>query len=302
MKRVIVLSLLFVQYSLCSQNVAFSERPPVFSGCENEVFSELKSCFSTKVHEFIHANFKVPVKVAEDLYKGEVSVVFEVDEKGKFKVVYTNAAYKELEDEVARVFSMFPEIQPATYNGQPTFSQYTIVIDIPLNGRGVSAQSVTKTNTILALEKLSESEYENINNYLDKFTNEAYKSRLNIPFVHSEYARFDRNMNRVGTNSHTASKPFLYEDVSRYYDFEKEKGALKKDKQSWAGKKLWNEHMVQLQGKDYWFTIDPILDLQVGRDTEADFGTTYNNTRGFLVQGGLGKNLNFYTSVFESQG
>ena len=109
-------------------------------------------------------------------------------------------------------------------------------------------------------------------------------------------------MNLIGTNSHTASKPFVYEAVSNYYDFEAEQERLKKQTETWGGKKLWNEHLVELQGEDYWFTVDPILDLQVGKDTDAEFNSTFNNTRGFVIQGGLGKKLNFYSSVFESQG
>lgn len=60
--------------------------------------------------------------------------------------------------------------------------------------------------------------------------------------------------------------------------------------------------MVEVQGKDYWFTVDPILDLQIGKDTEADFSSTWNNTRGIFIQAGLGKRLSFTTSIYESQG
>ena len=103
-------------------------------------------------------------------------------------------------------------------------------------------------------------------------------------------------MNALGTNRHTAAKPFLYDDVAHYYDVKAEKEALANDAQTWGGRKLWNEHLVQVQGKDYWFTIDPVLDLQVGKDTEADFNTTFNNTRGVYIQAGLGKKFNFTTS------
>jgi hypothetical protein len=71
---------------------------------------------------------------------------------------------------------------------------------------------------------------------------------------------------------------------------------------SWFGRKLFNEHLVAVQGKGYWFTIDPILDLQVGHDTEAEFNSTWNNTRGLLIQAGLGKKLTLSTSIYESQG
>ena len=96
----------------------------------------------------------------------------------------------------------------------------------------------------------------------------------------------------VGTNSHTASKPFLYEEVSKYYNFNAENDKLKKETTTWTGRKLLNENLVRIQGKDYWFTIDPIFDLEVGKDTDADFNTTYNNTRGILVHGGLGEKFN----------
>ena len=129
-----------------------------------------------------------------------------------------------------------------------------------------------------------------------------YKSQLNIPFTHQYYARFDRQLNLIGSNSHTASKPFIYEEIAPYYDFEKANEDLNKDVSSWGGRKLFNERFVTLQGKDYWFTIDPIFDLQVGKDSDADFNSTFNNTRGVYVQGGLGNKLSFSASVYESQG
>ncbi len=152
------------------------------------------------------------------------------------------------------------------------------------------------------MEQEAKSEFDSVSKALKAFENKAYSSQLNIPFTHSDYSRFDRNMNLIGTNSHTASKPFVYNDVAKYYDFEAENKKLLKDTDTWAGRKLWNEHLVQLQADDYWFAIDPIFDLEVGKDTDADFSSTYNNTRGFLVQGGLGDKFNFYATVYESQG
>jgi hypothetical protein len=40
----------------------------------------------------------------------------------------------------------------------------------------------------------------------------------------------------------------------------------------------------------------------MGKDFDADFKTTFNNTRGVYIQGGLGNNFSFSASVFESQG
>ncbi|NNK27539.1 MAG: gliding motility protein RemB, partial [Flavobacteriaceae bacterium] len=141
-----------------------------------------------------------------------------------------------------------------------------------------------------------------INGSLKPYEDDEYASQVNIPFTHSSYSRFDRSMNIVGTNSHTAAKPFVYADVSKYHDFAKENEALLKGTDSWWSRKLWNEHLVQLKGKDYWFTIDPIFDFSVGKNTDSDHDGTFTNTRGVYIQGGLGKKLNFSASIFESQG
>lgn len=302
MKQLIALLLLLVQYCLFSQNTSFNEKPPVFPDCEGQPLVSQQQCFDNHVFQLISDNFKVPQKVTEDNYKGELVVLFEVDKTGQFKVVYVDAMYDELKAEAKRVFALFPKITPGTYNGNPTFKQYSMPIKIPLENKPVKTTDLRTDNEISQLEKEAKSEFEKVNKSLQSFTDKAYSSQLNIPFTHTDYSRFDRSMNLIGTNSHTAAKPFVYNEVSKYYDFEAQNDALKKETNTWVGKKLWNEHLVQLEGNDYWFTIDPIFDLEVGKDTEADFNTTYNNTRGVLVQGGLGKHFNFYATVFESQG
>ena len=302
MKRLFVLLLILVQYTLFSQEGSFFEKPPIFSNCNHTDIQDLQTCFDNNVFELIFNNFKVPQKVKDENYKGEIMVLFEVDAFGTFKVIYVDAMFNELKDEIKRVFAEFPKIMPGTYNGKPTFKQYSIPVKIPLVNQKVETIDLRKGDGISQLEKLSKAEYENINNTLEPFENKIYSSQLNIPFTHFDYSKFDRNMNLVGTNSHTASKPFVYEDVSKYYDIKAENEKLSKQSAAWAGKKLWDEHLIQLQGQDYWLTIDPIFDLEVGKDFDADFSSTYNNTRGVLVQGGLGEKFNFYVSVFESQG
>jgi hypothetical protein len=60
--------------------------------------------------------------------------------------------------------------------------------------------------------------------------------------------------------------------------------------------------MVRIQGEGYWFTLDPVADLRLGRDFSSDFNYTYQNTRAVRIQGGIGKQLHFYTILYESQG
>ncbi len=305
MNKTFLLFLLFSGFLSYSQNIDTYEKSPVFPECENEAVADLRTCFNNKINQFIFENFDVPEKVDEEKYVGDVKVLFEVDKEGQINVLYVDAIYSELKEETKQVFSEIPRLQPGTYNGRPIYFQYSLTIKIPLENPSTIMNSVLEETVTVKEKSLEESisqEFDSVSQSLQPYKKLEYSSQLNIPFTHSYYSRFDPNINMVGTNSHTAVKPFLYDDVAKYYDFKAEKESMLKGSDAWWERKLWNEHLVRVQSNDYWFVVDPIFDLQVGKDSEADFNTTFNNTRGIIIQGGLGKKLNFSASIFESQG
>ncbi|MEF3078542.1 energy transducer TonB [Winogradskyella poriferorum] len=306
MKRIWLVAVLLISFLGKAQTLSTYEKPPVFSECDSLAANQLKSCFNFTLKNFVYNNFKVPQIVADEDYIGNVQVLFEVNKEGEFSVVYVDAIYDELKEETKRVFDSLPKIEPATYNGKPTFVQYSLNVNIPLVkpvGK-TDENDVANTNDQKTKKDLNgtlSNEFDNVNKSTKPYEGLEYSSQLNIPFTHSYYARFDDEMNAIGTNSHTAAKPFIQSDVARYYDIKAEKESLAKETDSWLGRKVYNEHLVQIQGKDYWFTVDPIVDLQLGGETEGDDGT-WNNTRGVYIQAGLGKRFNISTSVYESQG
>jgi len=277
-----------------------SEQFPVFPGCENLQAKKLENCFYKEVQDFVYNNFEVPQNLKQSNYKGEVKVLFEVDANGEFKVIYVNAVNDELSKEAKRVFEKFPKIKPSTYNGKPTYSKYTISIDIPLKSADqIAAEALAAAEILKPVEKPM-TELDSI--VYKKYNNPEFESHLNIPFSHSYYAQFDGAMNQVGSNNHTASKPYTYAEVSKYYNLKVVNQSLQKNVSTWLGRKFWNENLVQIQGEDYWLALNPILDLQMGKASDLDASYTYVNTRALNFRGGLGKNLNFTTTVFESQG
>ena len=304
MRQLFFLAILLTASLTGAQNISTYEKPPVFAECEAKPVENLKPCFNFTLNSFIYEKFEVPEIVLKEAYQGDIQVLFEVDREGYFKILYIDAIYQELKTETERVFGLLPKIKPATYNGNPTFVQYSIYIAIPLAEPTKLSDKTSETELSKKdrLNAMLSNEYDKVNKSLKPYEKPEYTSQLNIPFTHQYYSRFDAEMNAIGTNSHTAAKPFIYSDVSKYYDLKAEQEELAEDVDSWLGRKFWNEHLVQIQGKDYWFTVDPIVDLQVGKDTEADFGSTWNNTRGVFIQAGLGKRLNLTTSIYESQG
>ena len=279
------------------------EKYPVFSSCETVAAADSKDCFKQTLIAKIKTEFKIPQDILDTNYKGDMVVLFEVTKDGVFKVINITAVSEALREELKRVFDELPKVKPATYNGRPTYMQFSMPIPVP-EGLRSAADSLEVNNKSFGVTPVQdlESEYDAIKTF--PFKNREYNSELYIPFSHQTYSRFDKEMNAVGTNAHTAGKPFIYSEVNKYYAFKEKRESLYKDKESWFGRKLWNEHMVTLQGEDYWFTFDPAADLQLGFETadNEDQSFTYNNTRALIFQGGLGEKLNFYTVFYESQG
>ena len=276
------------------------EQFPVFSNCENLESKKLENCFYKEVQDFVFTNFQVPENLKKTNYKGEVKVLFEVDATGVFKVIYVNAANDVLAEEAKRVFGQFPQIKPSTYNGKPTYSKYTISIGIPLkNSEQIASEAIAAAEILKPVEKPM-TELDSI--VYKKYNNPEFESHLNIPFSHSYYAQFDGAMNQVGSNNHTASKPYTYAEVSKYYNLKAVNESLQKKVSTWLGRKWWNENLVQIQGEDYWLSLNPVVDLQMGKASDLDASYTYVNTRALNFRGGLGKQINFTTTVFESQG
>ncbi|MFE3846477.1 energy transducer TonB [Flavobacterium sp. LB3P45] len=300
--------LLFYSFFIYSQEVNNSslqsdpsaERFPVFSNCENLQSTELKNCFYNKVLDFIFQNFEVPENLKQANYQGNVKVLFEVDSNGSFKVIYTDAVDESLINETKRVFAKFPKIKPSTYNGKATYSKYTVTIAVPLKSPEQLASEALVRAEVMKNETKQLTELDSI--VYKKFRSPEFESHLNVPFSHSYYSQFDASLNRVGSNNHTASKPYTYVEVSKYYDLKAVNEKLKKNTSGWWSRKLWNESMVEIQGEGYWFTLNPILDLQAGTATHSAVSRTYINTRGLNFRGGLGKDINFTATVFESQG
>ncbi|MDT0643361.1 gliding motility protein RemB [Zunongwangia sp. F363] len=314
MKYIVLLSVLLLSTSVLSQeNLSGSEIPPMFPQCASVSFQQRSLCFRSTLKNLVVDNFQVPKMLEEKTYEGTMVVLFEVNRQGRFEIIYIDAAYNELKEEMSRVFKSLPEVQPATYNGRPTYMQFRMPVKIPLEKNTeptvvtIGEEPSEKDLPLAKEEKIVEEEPDVFNEYdLIKpveFTHPELESDLNIPLSHEMYTRFDAELNRIGTNTHTASKPFLYSEVAPYYDFKAEQEKLLKNTSTWAGRKLWNEHLVQFQTKDYWFTIDFGLDLQIGKDFQQNaYDFTYNNSRMAILNGGLGGNLNFYAVAYENQG
>jgi hypothetical protein len=63
---------------------------------------------------------------------------------------------------------------------------------------------------------------------------------------------------------------------------------------------IFNRNMVVVNKKDYGVFIDPLFDFSYTRDFRNDY-QGWNNIRGILVQGYIGKQVSFSTAYYENQ-
>lgn len=287
--------LIFVLFSLFPLALfSQSEKYPMFKECENVELNEQKECFYKQTKEHFFKEFKTPEIITKENYQEIVNVMFLVDVNGTFKNLYVNSPYKELKTEVERVFTKLPKVKPASYNNHAVEMRFVLPITFPLssNPAEVKIQEEKKLDfkEVVTQQKLADS------TFLE------HNSQLLIPFTHQRYVDYEHALLK-SKEAHTASKPYLYANINKVYNLEEEKKQfLKPEKKSWFGRKLWNEHLLQVKKKDYWFTLDFLVDVQVGKDNSDSQNFTYNNTRLARANGGFGDKFSFSATVYESQG
>ena len=59
-------------------------------------------------------------------------------------------------------------------------------------------------------------------------------------------------------------------------------------------------HFYQVDVKDFYLRVNPMIRFAAGRETNEDV-TTFINQRGLSLRGGIGKNVYFHTSIYDSQ-
>ncbi|MFN0728297.1 gliding motility protein RemB [Polaribacter gochangensis] len=276
---------------------AQAERHPVFKNCENQSIDKIESCFYKTTKELFFKEFNSPVILENEKFKGTVNVVFVVTNTGTFKVIYINSLYAELQEEVKRVFKTLPVISPAKYNNNNVEMRFALPLNFPLQ--------IDNDITEEIIEEVVEVKPKEVKNIpLDERKKAPFiehKSQLNIPFTHQRYINYDYALNK-NSNAHTAVKPYVYNNVNAVYDLDAEKSQfLKPEETTWLKRKLWNEHLLEVRGDGYWFNVDFLLDVQLGKDN-SDVSYTFNNSRNLTVNGGLGNDFSFSATIYESQG
>ena len=286
----------FVVLLIPSIFFAQQERYPIFDVCKGSQIQSLKDCFYTTTRKYFFSEFKSPKILKNEGYSETVNTIFGVTSEGEFKLIYVHTPNQEIRKEVKRVFSVFPKITPAWYNNHPVEMKFELPIKFPV----INDSSAFNTKTLLDIKKESLFDVVEKKKLADS-TFLEYNSKLNIPFTHKNYVDYEFALHK-SHGTHSASKPYTYSQISKYYNLSEEKKKfLKPSKKTWTGNKIWNEHLLQVKKDDYWFTVDFLFDVQLGKDN-SNLAYTYNNSRILNINGEIWGNFSFSTTYYESQG
>ena len=116
------------------------------------------------------------------------------------------------------------------------------------------------------------------------------------------------------SNFHTSIRPFYHHEVMAVYNRDSVIEGLKKENRlflksdrwwakvlRWGENKLLDDSFVDRSFGVVDIRLDPVMDFSLGRDRISQ-DRTWMNTRGFHMEGSIGKKFSFNTSFYESQG
>lgn len=142
----------------------------------------------------------------------------------------------------------------------------------------------------------------------------SFGQQLHSPLNHEVNSVIEKDLYRLESDFHTNVRPFYHHEVQQIYNRDSIQNTLKGSNRIyllrtswwakailWSEKKLLDDDLVKTSKTPLDFRINPILQLHRGTE-RVNQDKTWQSTRGFNIEGNLGKKFSFNTSFYESQG
>ncbi len=121
----------------------------------------------------------------------------------------------------------------------------------------------------------------------------------NLMLGNSYSSNFNEIIYAEESDLHTSFKPIVKSDFNFDVDSIIE-SQVQTNYSNCYLRKILSEHLIILSGKDYRVTASPIINLTSGKEFIQE-KNTFTNTRGFVIEGDLGKKISFFSSFAENQ-
>jgi len=106
-----------------------ADTPVVYPGCAGTV-EEIRACSIAEFKKYFAKKFNAELANQLDLDEGKhkIRALLKIDKTGKVSVVKIDAEKEELEKEVIRVIGLYPNMTPATSNGEPVSVSFVLPV------------------------------------------------------------------------------------------------------------------------------------------------------------------------------
>jgi hypothetical protein len=131
------------------------------------------------------------------------------------------------------------------------------------------------------------------------FSFTGYSQHTNLLLGRNYSSDINKALHTKDSDIHTSFKPILNSSLSFASDSVIESNYQSTYKK-WYLRKTFSEHFIVLEGDDYKVIASPIINLSKGKEL-IDSKSTFTNSRGYLIEGDLGKKISFATSFVENQ-
>ena len=121
----------------------------------------------------------------------------------------------------------------------------------------------------------------------------------NLPLSHDANLIYEQEIN--ASEIHSSFRPLIKSTVNREVNTDSLHLLEFSNKWTkWHKRKLFSEHLIIIKGEDYKVTVSPIIHFSKGKEMESETNT-FSNTRGFIIEGDIGKSVSFFSSFAENQ-
>ena len=121
----------------------------------------------------------------------------------------------------------------------------------------------------------------------------------NLPLSHDANLIYEQEIN--ASEIHSSFRPLIKSTVNREVNIDSLHLLEFSNKWTkWYKRKLFSEHLIIIKGEDYKVIASPIIHFSKGKESENETNT-FANTRGFVIEGDIGKSVSFYSTFAENQ-
>lgn len=122
------------------------------------------------------------------------------------------------------------------------------------------------------------------------------------PYSYHFYQKLNKVQYGAATRQHTALKPFLIDSALQPRYDSLMNGMQGRSQGSWLERKVFSEHLIEVENENSRFYADILPDLYLGRDFAAGGKNTFLRTIGVQLGGNVDDRFSYHLSAYNNRG